>query len=427
MAKSYSHTTTPVTTRFFDPINPSAPSGRVDLVVRATKARRKGADRVMGSEVQNHPLARGWRTNRLRRIAHSLNFSPYPQEHVTRIPLKPWTACSGTIGTPPSQYPHRSRIMPHAWNRWEGQVVNGEFTLLRYLGGSERSGVFLTEVRRGERLLRAAIKLIPAGGENDELQLSRWRLAAELSHLHLIAVFDGGRCEIGGVPLLYVVMECAEENLAQVLPGRALTPAEAREMLEGVLDVLGYLHSKGFVHGHVKPINIMANGDQLKVSSDGLCRAGESLEHPGGPDAYGAPENAPEAIAGSKALSPASDVWSLGMTLVETLTQNLPAARTAKQQELLVPPTLPEPFLDIARHCLVRDPQERWTVVQIAARLQERTPAPQVRAPLLQPRAPARPPQPKAMRLSRPPVKRHGYGIPVTAGVVLVLAAIVAL
>src|SRR6266550_3929321 len=316
--------------------------------------------------------------------------------------------------------------MSHAWKQWEGQVANGEFPLLRYLGGSEHSAVFLTEFHEAERLLKAAIKLIPAPPENGEFQLSRWRMAAELSHPHLISLFGRGRCEVGGKQLLYLVMESAEENLAQVLPSRALTPGEAREMLDSVLDVLAYLHSKGFVHGHIKPINIMANGDQLKVSSDGLCRAGESLEHPGGPDAYGAPENAPEAIAGSKAMSPASDVWSLGMTLVETLTQNLPAARTAKQQELLVPPTLPEPFLDIARHCLVRDPQERWTVVQIAARLQERSPAPQVGAPMLQSRAPARPPQPKATRLSRPPAKRHGYGIPVAAGVVLVLAAIVA-
>ena len=37
---------------------------------------------------------------------------------------------------------------------------------------------------------------------------------------------------VAGVALLYVVMECAEENLAQVLSTRALTPGEAREMLD---------------------------------------------------------------------------------------------------------------------------------------------------------------------------------------------------
>src|ERR1700682_5595656 len=108
--------------------------------------------------------------------------------------------------------------MSNTWKQWEGQVVNADFKLLRYLGGSEHSALFLTEVREGERFLKAAIKLIPAGGENDELQLSRWRQAAAVFHPHLISLLDGGRCEIGGVPLLYVVMECAEENLAEVLP-----------------------------------------------------------------------------------------------------------------------------------------------------------------------------------------------------------------
>jgi TonB family protein len=302
----------------------------------------------------------------------------------------------------------------------EGQLVDGRFLLLRYLGGSEHSDVFLTEIHEGERLLKAAIKLIPAVGENDELQLSRWRLAAGLSDPHLIPLFDMGRCELGGTPLLYVVMECAEENLAQILTDRALTPAEAREMLDSVLDVLAYLHGKGLVHGHIKPTNIMANGDQLKLSSDGLCRAGELLGRPGRPDAYDSPENAPEAIASPYTMSPAGDVWSLGITLVETMTQNLPVARTVGQQEPLLPQTLPEPFLDIANHCLQRRPQDRWTIAQIADRLQNRIPAPETRAP-----APA-PPRPTATRPARPPAMRQRYGIPVIAGIVLLLVAIVA-
>jgi serine/threonine-protein kinase len=142
--------------------------------------------------------------------------------------------------------------MPEVWKKWEGQVINGEFPLLQYLGGSEFSAVFLTERHEGEHLVRAAIKLIPAAEEIYELQLSRLRLAATLSHPDLISLFEMGSCEISSVPLLYVVMECAEENLAQVLSDRALNPEEARSALEAVLDVLAYLHGNGFVHGHIK-------------------------------------------------------------------------------------------------------------------------------------------------------------------------------
>jgi TonB family protein len=315
--------------------------------------------------------------------------------------------------------------MSNTWNQWEGQILDGKFALLRYLGGSENCGVFLSERHDGERLVKAAIKLVPADRENGELQLSRWQMAAELSHPHLIPLFEMGRSELGGAPLVFVVMECAEENLAQVLPGRALTPAEARVMLESVLDVLGYLHRKGFVHGHIKPANIMASGDELKVSSDGLCRAGEFLDGRGYQDAYDAPENVRGVLPKPEPMSPAGDVWSLGMTLVETLTQNLPVARTEEQQDPLLPRSLQEPFLKIASHCLLLQPSSRWTVDQIVAQLEGRAPIPQTQAISPGVRAPLPAVQPTA-RASRPPAKQRSYMTPIAVGSALVLTAILA-
>jgi len=254
--------------------------------------------------------------------------------------------------------------MPEAWKQWEGEVVNGEFQLLRYLGGSEHSAVFLT--RRADREPQdVAIKLIQANAENPELQLSWWELAAKLSHPHLLRLFQLGRCQLHGTDLLYAVTEYAEESLAQILPYRALTPAETRDMLQSVVDALAYVHAKGFVHGHIKPTNIMAVGEQIKISVDGLCGAGESSRVLRTPGIYAAPE-----IADGGGMSPASDVWSLGMTLVEALTQHPPAWQEPERAELVLP-TLPEPFFDIASHCLRRNPHRRWTVTEIAAKLQQ--------------------------------------------------------
>ena len=264
--------------------------------------------------------------------------------------------------------------MPEAWKSWEGQVLNGEFHLRQYLGASEHSSVFLTEHCK-QGLQKAAIKLIPADPRYAELQLSRWRQAAELSHPHLIQLFQMGRCQLGDKELLYLVMEYADEDLAQVLPGRPLTPAEARDMLKPTLDALAYVHGKGFVHGHLKPSNIMAIDDQLKLSSDGLCRMGESSGGQGTPGVYDPPE------AASGMISPAGDVWALGMTLVEALAQRLPVSEKTEEREPLVPLTLPQPFFDIARHCLRRDPQRRWTVAEIVAWLQPTSPVPPSPAP----------------------------------------------
>lgn len=317
--------------------------------------------------------------------------------------------------------------MSDTWKLWESEIVNGKFQLVRYLGGSERCAVFLTERRDGERLVKAAIKIIPTAPENSDVQLARWLEAAELSHPHLLPLYEMGRFELRGAPFVYAVMECAEENLAQVLPVRALTPAETREMIESVVDVLAYLHGKGFVHGHIKPANIMASGDQLKISSDGLRRVGERMAGPRAPNAYDPPEIARDVLATSGVASTAGDIWSLGMTFVEALTQNLPVTRTGQQQDPLYPQTLPEPFLEIARHCLLQRTENRWTVAQIAGRLNERIPVHQFQA------IPSKVQAPSPVR-SRRPVRQplipvatlRKYAVPGTIAAAIALTAILA-
>jgi TonB family protein len=290
--------------------------------------------------------------------------------------------------------------MTETWKQWEGQVVDDQFCLLRYLGGSDDSGVFLTNYGDPEPR-NAAIKFVPEDPASAAFQLSRWELAATLSHPHLIRLFDFGRCRLDNIGLLYVVMEYAEENLSHVLPHRPLTGAEAYEMLDAVLDVLAYLHRKGFAHSHLKPANIMGVGDQLKISTDGV-NLSKSERGPVILGVYDPPELA------TRGASPAADVWSLGATLVEALTQGLPSLKETREDPGL-PDTVPAPFLEIARHCLRRDPERRWTVAEITARLQQIAPAAQ-----------------EQLSASPPPAfAKHRYIVP-AAAVGLALAAMVA-
>ena len=245
----------------------------------------------------------------------------------------------------------------------QGQVVEGRFPLIQYLGGTEHSAVFLTECADSENH-RAAIKLIDAPPGNAEPQLTRWRLAARFSHPHLIRLFDAGRCTVENAGMLYVVTEYAEENLAEILNQRPLSPAETKEMLGPMLEALGYIHGKGFVHGHIQPSNIMAIGDQLKLSSDRICRIGELGDRRNGNARY----CAPECLAGE--LSTAGDVWSLGVTLVESLTERSPGAEDPSRPVTYPPANLPAPFQELARHCLAKAPQRRWNVSSLKARLE---------------------------------------------------------
>jgi serine/threonine protein kinase len=257
------------------------------------------------------------------------------------------------------------------WTKWESQIVNGLFPLRRFLGRSNHSVVFLTEFR-AQNLSKAAIKLVPADPALDEAQLSRWQRMAALSHPHLVRLLDSGRCKLGGHPFLFVVMEYAEQTLAQILPHRPLTPDEAREMLIPTLGALAYLHRKNLVQGQLKPTNFLVINDQLKLASDTIRPAGDPATVSAKPSVYDPPE------AKNGAIEAAGDVWGLGITLVEALTQN-PAAALGESSGALT---------GAVRRCLSPNPAARPSIVDLQAQFSPASaPAPAPASPA--PRLPA--------------------------------------
>lgn len=260
---------------------------------------------------------------------------------------------------PQAEMPASTMTQP--WKHLEGQVIGGKFRLAQYLGGSDHSAVFLTERPQGEPR-KAAIKFVAANPEKAASQLRRWAEAEKMSHPHLLRLFEMGQCRVGGEDLLYLVMEYAEENLSQVVASRPLTPSECQAMLPPLLEALAYVHRQGFVHGRLKPSNIMATDERVKLSCDALVVAGEAGRELGAASVYHPPESA------SEGLSTAGDVWSLGMTMVEVLTQKVPLLEAGRKEPLL-PRSVPAVLADVVRHCLVLEAKQRWTVEQIAARL----------------------------------------------------------
>ena len=289
-----------------------------------------------------------------------------------------------------------------------GCVVEGSFTLLRRLGATEHSSVFLVELA-GDPPQKAAVKFVAPGNARN----ADWTAARALSHPHLIPLLASGRCTIGEQELDYVVMEYAEEVLSEILAERPLTPAETAEMLPAVVDALAYLHELGLVHGRIAPSNILAAGDSLKLSVDTVRPAGERSRLAGETDA-------PEMAAGE--LIPATDVWSLGVVLVEALSRERPAFHRTGGGEPVVPAAVPEPFASIARDCLRVDPARRCTLAEIRARLAPAAKATHVAQPVSAPVAsPAAAPAPAAASKTQ-----SRFAVTITVAVVLIGAAFIA-
>jgi hypothetical protein len=125
------------------------------------------------------------------------------------------------------------------WKEWEGQVVKGEIPLVRFLGGSEHSAVFLTGKSAGGHP-QTAVKFVAATSVDANDQLRQWKAAADLDHPNVIRIFESGRCELGDTDFLYVLTEYGEEDLSQILPQRALADGETGAWAGEALEYSGH-------------------------------------------------------------------------------------------------------------------------------------------------------------------------------------------
>ena len=306
-----------------------------------------------------------------------------------------------------------SELTSELWPSWQGHVINGVYSLGRFLGCSDHSGVFLTT--SAARPSEVAIKLVPTNRALAESLLPRWKRAGGLAHPHLLRLFEWGGCQLDGLPYLYTVMEYAEQTLAELLLQRTLTEDEAQEMLLPALDALAFLHGRDLVHGQLKPPNILVVGDQLKLASDTIRRVNDRAASTDTPTVY----DPPEARHGS--ISPAADVWALGVSLHEALTRRPPSGIGDPGEAVVLPSDFSPAFRDVVARCLSRNPHDRPSVSELITWARGRSPGsapaatihpvmlvpPEPTTPEPESRAPepeSRTPEPVAPAVAPPPV-----------------------
>lgn len=261
--------------------------------------------------------------------------------------------------------------------RREDPRVVGSFRLHRRLGAGGMGVVYLGSDRRGQRV---ALKVIrPDLAEDQEF---RSRFAREVSAARRIR---------GGCTARLVAADLEAERpwfATQYVPGPSLHDKVAEEgpltasaiaaigaaLSEGLVAV----HEAGVVHRDLKPSNILLSPKGPRIIDFGIAWAtgASTLTHVG--TAVGSPGFlAPEQVRGA-AVTPATDVFSLGATLAYAATADSPFGHGSSEVMLYrvvhEEPHLqgvPDALAPLVRACLAKDPEDRPTTLQLSMRLKE--------------------------------------------------------
>ena len=154
--------------------------------------------------------------------------------------------------------------MKQLWSQLEGQTVEQRYVLRKLLGTGGFGGVFLAEhVVGGQVLRKVAVKLMP-GSADGRADLSELLGATAFRHQHLVSCHDAGQTVVGGLRLLYLVMELAEGTLAEQFARGPVSEPESRTLAHHLSSALAYLHAQGQVHRDVNPANVLRIGEDWK-------------------------------------------------------------------------------------------------------------------------------------------------------------------
>ena len=266
-----------------------------------------------------------------------------------------------------TQPPDGSRPASGGWQApgvEEMQARLPNYEVLELLGRGGMGAVYKALQKSLRRLV--AIKVLARESVQDDLKFAeRFQheamAMARLSHPGIVNVHDAGEAADG---LLYFVMEHVEgRDLAHEIAERGRLPeAEVRKMATQIVEALGYAHANGIVHRDIKPANILLDAQGwVKVADFGLAKASEPLVSTlltksgtsMGTADFMAPETRKSGMADAR-----SDLFSLGVTLYQMLTGELPQGMFKLPSELH--PELDARWDEIICKALEPRPQDRY-------------------------------------------------------------------
>ena len=249
----------------------------------------------------------------------------------------------------------------------------------REVGRGGMATVFLARDLRHERAVAVKVlerNVAPAGAERF---LHEIRIAARLTHPHVLGVHDSGEAD----GLLYYVMPYVDGETLRARLARegALPLVDAVRLLRELADALAYAHAQGVVHRDLKPENVLLSEGHAVVADFGIAKAVAAATQDGAAEAFartatgvsvGTPAYmAPEQAVGDRNADHRADLYALGVIAYEALAGAHPfGARTAQAlvtahlTEAPAPlaarrPDVPPPLAALVTQLLAKEPAAR--------------------------------------------------------------------
>jgi serine/threonine protein kinase len=251
-----------------------------------------------------------------------------------------------------------------------GQVLAGRYRLGEVLGRGGCATVYAAKDTQLDRDVAVKVWHEAAGA------LVESRMTAQLRHPGVVVVHDVAT----DGDLSFLVMELvAGVSLDRELGFGPLSEHRTRDVVGQLARTLSLVHADGIVHGDVKPGNVLLGPHDHVTLTDFGVASPTRTRHPD--VALGTPQYlSPEQVRGRR-ITPATDVYALGLVLLEclTATRAFPgSAETAAVARLtrgpVVPASVPRDLAALVQDMTALEPVRRPTAAQVAARLGGATP-----------------------------------------------------